>query len=56
LFTAAVATHFTDGGVAHWTAIFSIPCALTILCAVGYLLLVKEPQIDRSLYQGAGGQ
>jgi MFS family permease len=44
LLTAFIMARFTDGTVTNWTSVFSIPCALTILCAAAYLVLVREPR------------
>jgi nucleoside transporter len=44
LLTAAVMDHFTVGGATRWTAVFLVPCALTIACAIAQLALVREPR------------
>ncbi len=43
LFTAEVLARFTTGSEIAWTPIFLVPCALTLGCAVAYLLLVRDP-------------
>lgn len=44
LFTAEVLAHFTTGSETQWTAVFLVPCALTVACAAAYLVLVREPE------------
>jgi nucleoside transporter len=39
LFTAEVLTRLGT----QWTAVFLVPCALTLACAVAYLALVRDP-------------
>lgn len=30
--------------VAHWTQVFLVPCVLTVLCAIAFLLFFKDPE------------
>lgn len=52
LFTGAVMERFTigTGGAAttRWTPVFIVPCALTVLCAIAFLIFVREPSASRS--------
>ena len=47
LLTATVMQHFTRGmgaaATTQWTSVFLVPCLLTLACAAGYFLLVREP-------------
>lgn len=44
LFTGWIMTEFSPNGVPNWTHIFLIPCALTVACAVAFLIFFKEPK------------
>ncbi|MGE5183926.1 MAG: MFS transporter [Acidobacteriota bacterium] len=44
LFTAEVLARFTTGAETQWTSVFLVPCALTLGCAVAYLVLVRDPR------------
>ena len=41
-FAGWVQDFFTKDGVINWTGVFLVPCALTILCALAFLLFFKE--------------
>jgi MFS family permease len=41
-FAGWVQDYFTSGGVVRWTGVFLVPCTLTILCAVAFLVFFKE--------------
>ncbi len=41
-FAGYVQNRFTDNGVTDWSTVFLVPCAITILCAVAYLLFFKD--------------
>lgn len=44
-FTGYILDYFKVGQVTEWTKVFLVPCILTILCAVAFLLFFKyEPQ------------
>jgi nucleoside transporter len=43
LLTAEVLARFTTGGQIAWTPVFVVPCALTFVCALAYLVLVRDP-------------
>lgn len=47
IFAGWVQTYFTVDGVANWTNIFLVPCILTVLCAVGFLLFFKEDKATK---------
>lgn len=42
LFAGWVKDVFTTGAVTDWTNVFLVPCALTVLCAVAFLLFFRE--------------
>jgi len=42
LFAGGVRDFFTTGGVTNWTNVFLVPCALTVVCAVAFLLFFRE--------------
>jgi MFS family permease len=42
LFAGWARDRFTTDAGTNWTGVFLIPCALTILCAVAFLLFFKE--------------
>jgi nucleoside transporter len=44
LFTAEVLARFTIGADTQWTAVFFVPCVLTVACAVAYLGIVRDPR------------
>jgi len=44
LFAGWVQTHFTVEGVTNWTGVFLVPVALTVFCAVAFMLFFKEEQ------------
>jgi nucleoside transporter len=46
LFAGWIKDIFTEEGGTNWTGIFVVPCFLTVLCAVAFLLFVRE---DRAL-------
>ncbi|MDH5741982.1 MAG: MFS transporter, partial [Candidatus Aminicenantes bacterium] len=45
LFAGEVQEFFTTEAGTNWTGVFLVPCVLTVLCAVAFLLFVKD---DRS--------
>jgi MFS family permease len=42
LFAGQVRDIFTSGGVTNWRNVFLVPCALTVACAVAFLLFFRE--------------
>ncbi|MGD2294443.1 MAG: MFS transporter [Candidatus Aminicenantes bacterium] len=42
LFAGWVKDWFTAEGVTNWTGVFLVPCVLTVLCALAFLLFFKE--------------
>jgi len=42
LFAGKVQTYFTTDAGTNWTNVFLVPCVLTILCALAFLLFFKE--------------
>ena len=41
-FAGYVQNRFTADGVTDWFTVFLVPCAITVLCAVAYLLFFKD--------------
>ena len=51
LFAGRVRDVFTTGAQTHWTLVFLVPCALTVLCAAAFLLFFRgrpAPAADRA--------
>ncbi len=44
LFAGWVQSHYTVGDITNWRGVFIVPVALTVTCAVAFLLLFKEKQ------------
>ena len=42
LFAGGIRDVFTADGVTNWTAVFLVPCALTTLCAIAFLVFFRE--------------
>jgi len=42
LFAGWIGDYFTVDGVTNWTGVFIVPCALTILCAVAFMLFFRD--------------
>jgi nucleoside transporter len=42
LFAGKIRDVFTTGGETNWTHVFLVPCALTMLCAVAFLLFFRD--------------
>jgi nucleoside transporter len=42
IFAGKIRDVFTTAGVTNWTYVFLVPCALTVLCAVAFLLFFRE--------------
>jgi nucleoside transporter len=42
LFAGKIRDVFTVAGATNWTLVFLVPCALTVLCAVAFLLFFRE--------------
>jgi nucleoside transporter len=51
LFAGGIRDFFTADGVTNWTAVFLVPCALTMLCAVAFLVFFRERTVPPT--QGA---
>jgi nucleoside transporter len=47
LFAGKVKDYFTVDGLTNWTGIFLVPCVLTILCALAFLLFFKDPRAEK---------
>jgi len=52
LFAGWIRDFFTTDAGTNWTHVFIVPCFLTVLCAVAFLLFVKD---NRSAQTQAGG-
>jgi nucleoside transporter len=44
LFAGKIRDVFTTGAETNWTHVFLVPCALTLLCAVAFLLFFREEE------------
>ncbi|MDZ7295956.1 MAG: MFS transporter, partial [candidate division KSB1 bacterium] len=42
LFAGWIKDTFTVEGVTNWRMVFIVPCALTILCALAFVLFFRE--------------
>ena len=42
LFAGWVRDYFTTEAITNWTGVFIVPCVLTILCAIAFMLFFKE--------------
>lgn len=42
LFAGRVQEYFTNGAVTNWRGVFLVPCVLTIICALAFLLFFRE--------------
>ena len=42
IFAGKIMDIFTVNGVTNWTSTFLVPCVLTILCAVAFILFFRE--------------
>jgi nucleoside transporter len=42
IFAGSIQRHFTDGGITNWAGVFLVPCVLTVLCALAFLLFFRE--------------
>ncbi len=51
LFAGWVRDHFTTADVTNWTAVFLVPCVLTVLCAFAFLLFFRP---EKSLARQEG--
>ena len=55
LFAGKVQNIFTAEGVTNWTGVFLVPVALTVLCALAFLLFFKDPRAERRPEQPRAG-
>lgn len=42
IFSGWIQTIFTEAGVTDWTAVFLVPCAITVACALAFLFAFRE--------------
>lgn len=42
LFAGWIKTVFTTGTETNWTGVFLVPCALTVLCAIAFMIFFRE--------------
>jgi predicted MFS family arabinose efflux permease len=47
LFAGKVQSVFTAEGVTNWTGVFLVPVALTVICALAFLLFFKDPRAEK---------
>jgi nucleoside transporter len=47
LFAGWIQTYFTENSVTDWTGVFLVPCALTVLCALAFLLFFRSEEQPR---------
>jgi nucleoside transporter len=52
LFAGAILSHFTTEKATNWTAVFLVPCVLTLLCAFAFLFFFKPKQTSVPSQQG----
>lgn len=46
-FTSAIMTHFRAAdGTVSWMPVFLVPCALTVTCALAFLLFFRDPRAE----------
>ncbi len=45
-FAGWIQNRFTADGVTDWPAVFLVPCAITVVCAVAYLLFFKDDRVQ----------
>jgi hypothetical protein len=59
LFTGQIIKYYTDtkpaadGGV-NWTPLFYVPCALTVVCAIAFLLFFRDPRAEAGASASGG--
>ncbi len=56
LFAGKVQNIFTAEGTTNWTGVFLVPVALTVLCALAFLLFFKDPRAERRPEQPQAGE
>lgn len=56
LFAGKVQNIFTAEGATNWTGVFLVPVALTVLCALAFLLFFKDPRAERRPEQPQAGE
>lgn len=54
LFAGWIWDKFKTGDVTNWTGVFLVPCALTILCAVAFLLFFKDEKTPAAVQTDGG--
>ncbi len=47
LFAGKVMDHFTGSGGTNWTGVFLVPCALTVLAALAFLIFFNDPRATK---------
>ncbi len=45
LFAGKIKTIFTTQDVTNWTSVFLVPCILTVICAVAFILFFREKRV-----------
>jgi MFS family permease len=46
LFAGRIQDMFTTDAGTNWTGVFLVPCALTLACAVAFLLFFREESVE----------
>jgi hypothetical protein len=47
-FAGWIQTYFTSSGTTDWRSVFLVPVAITVACAVAFLLFFKEEHAARN--------
>ncbi len=56
LFAGKIQNIFTAEGATNWTGVFLVPVALTLLCALAFLLFFKDPRAEARTEQTQSGE
>ena len=49
LFAGWIQTYFTTAAGTNWTGVFLVPCVLTVLCAIAFILFFREGRATESV-------
>jgi sugar phosphate permease len=55
LFAGKVQNIFTAQGSTNWTGVFLVPVALTVFCALAFMLFFKDPRAESRPEQPQAG-
>jgi len=56
IFSGWVQTYFTSGDGTDWSRVFLVPVAITVACAIGFLLFFKEEHLAPASGAASAGQ